>query len=77
MLKYRRPRQAGQSNSLAARLAVPRSKNDQETKMELNENEKKFLEIVNDPTVRARLLDRLAQLGLLAAFLEAESGTTQ
>ena len=76
MLQYRRPRQAGQSNSLAARLAVPHFKELQETKMELTESEKKFLQIVNDPAVRAHLLDRLEQLGLLAAFLEAENGTT-
>ena len=44
--------------------------------MKLTENESMFLQIANNPDVRERLLDRLAQLGLLAAFLAAESGTT-
>ena len=35
-----------------------------------------FLDMVHDPALRADLLARLAQLGLLAAFLAAENGTT-
>ena len=44
---------------------------------ELTDNEKRFLMIANDPAVRARLTARLAELGLLAAFLAAENGTNQ
>lgn len=42
----------------------------------LSDEEIKFLRMVNDPINRQHLLDRLEQLGLLSAFLEAESGTT-
>ena len=38
-------------------------------------NEAAFLVLVNDPDQRPVLLARLAQLGLLSAFLQAESGT--
>lgn len=46
-------------------------------KLIATEEEKKFLRIVNNPTLRARLLDRLAELGLLSAFLLEENGTMQ
>lgn len=43
----------------------------------LSESEAKFLSMANDPVNRQHLLDRLEQLGLLSAFLEAENGTSQ
>lgn len=43
----------------------------------LTNNEMRFLEMANNPASRPNLLARLEQLGLLAAFLAAESGTTQ
>ena len=46
-------------------------------KLIATEEEKKFLRIVNNPKLRARLLDRLAELGLLSAFLQAENETMQ
>ena len=42
----------------------------------MTEEEKEFLRIANDTELREDLLERLAQLGLLSAFLAAESGTT-
>lgn len=42
----------------------------------LTKEERDFLHMVHDPVSRRRLLGRLQDLGLLAAFLEAESGTT-
>lgn len=42
----------------------------------MTEDEKRFLIMTKDPVLREDLLARLEQLGLLAAFLEAESGTT-
>lgn len=42
----------------------------------LTKEERDFLRMVQDPINRRRLLDHLQDLGLLAAFLEAESGTT-
>ena len=42
----------------------------------LTKEERDFLHMVHDPVSRQRLLGRLQDLGLLAAFLEAESGTT-
>lgn len=44
---------------------------------EMTKNEAMFLEMANDPELRPHLLDRLERLGLLSAFLLAESGTTQ
>ena len=44
--------------------------------MEITKEEAEFLRIVNDPALRADLLERLAQLGLLAAFLRVENETT-
>lgn len=41
----------------------------------LSEMEIEFIVMANDTFNRQHLLDRLAQLGLLSAFLEAESGT--
>lgn len=41
----------------------------------LSNREIEFLRLANDPVSRPALLDRLAQLGELSAFLEAESGT--
>ena len=41
----------------------------------LSSDEIKFLEMAKDPTSRPILLDRLARLGLLSAFLEAENET--
>lgn len=43
----------------------------------ITDEEKMFLELVQDPVSRKGLLDRLQDLGLLSAFLEAENGTTQ
>lgn len=43
----------------------------------ITDEEKLFLELVQDPVSRKGLLDRLQDLGLLSAFLEAENGTTQ
>ena len=40
----------------------------------LTAEEQQFLQIVHDPARRAGLLERLAELGLLSAFLEAEGG---
>lgn len=45
-------------------------------KVELSEEERTFLHMSSDPISRQFLLDRLEQLELLSAFLEAESGTT-
>lgn len=42
---------------------------------EMTDEEKRFLEIVNDAELREYLLARLEQLGLLAAFLAAENET--
>lgn len=42
---------------------------------QLTEKERYFLKLANDSTIRPDLLDRLAQLELLPAFLSAESGT--
>ena len=42
----------------------------------LTKEERDFLTLAHDPVNRRRLLDHLQDLGLLAAFLEAESGTT-
>ena len=39
--------------------------------------EKQFIELVNDPDQRGRLLERLEKLGLLSAFLQAENETIQ
>lgn len=43
----------------------------------ITDEERMFLELVQDPVSRRGLLDRLQGLGLLSAFLEAENGTTQ
>lgn len=45
--------------------------------MELDHNDLLFLRIANDPLIRQDLLELLQALGLLFAFLEAKSGTTQ
>lgn len=42
----------------------------------LSPNELAFLEMAHNPLSRSNLLARLEKLGLLSAFLEAESGTT-
>lgn len=42
----------------------------------MTEEEKQFLEMVHNPEIREALLERLARLGLLAAFLAAENGTS-
>ena len=41
---------------------------------DLNEREKEFVRMVNDPDLRKVLLERLEKLGLLSAFLRAKSG---
>lgn len=41
----------------------------------MTEDERRFLDMVHDPEIRQDLLARLEQLGLLAAFLSAESET--
>lgn len=46
-------------------------------KLRVSEEESRFLHMVNDPVSRQHLLARLEQLGLLSAFLAAESETTQ
>ncbi len=43
----------------------------------ISEDEAWFLEMTKDPVSRSDLLARLEKLGLLSAFLAAESGTTQ
>ena len=43
----------------------------------MSEQEKRFLEMIHDPTLKADLLVRLEKLGLLSAFLEIENGTSQ
>ena len=43
----------------------------------MTREEIRFLEMVNNEEIRPNLLARLEQLGLLAAFLSVESGTTQ
>ena len=47
------------------------------TMNKLTKEEKTFLETANDPDLRPHLLARLERLGLLSAFLLAESGTSQ
>ena len=42
----------------------------------LTEQEKLFLRMVHDPDLRRVLLERLEKLGLLSAFLQAETGTS-
>lgn len=44
---------------------------------DMSENERKFLQIVHDADLRAHLLARLEDQGLLSAFLEAESETNE
>ena len=44
--------------------------------MKISQEEKRFLQIVNDISLREFLLARLEKLGLLSAFLEVESETT-
>lgn len=44
-------------------------------KVSISDEEAKFLHMANDPVSRQFLLARLEQLGLLSAFLAAESGT--
>ena len=44
--------------------------------LELNEMEREFLRMVHDPELRQVLLVHLEKLGLLSAFLQAESGTS-
>ena len=67
----------GEVGSLAARRPSRIKDYSGDSAMKLTENESMFLQIANNPDVRERLLDRLAQLGLLAAFLAAENGTSQ
>ena len=43
----------------------------------ITDRERMFLELVQDPVSRRGLLDRLQDLGLLSAFLEAENETIQ
>ena len=50
---------------------------ERENILNLTADEKKFLELANDPVSRPSLLERLARLELLSAFLEAESGTSE
>lgn len=42
----------------------------------LSPDELAFLEMAHNPLNRPNFLERLEKLGLLSAFLEAESGTT-
>lgn len=42
----------------------------------ISEEEARFLSMVNDQASQPNLEARLAQLGLLAAFLEVKNGTT-
>ena len=41
----------------------------------MSEQDKMFLQMVHDPTLKADLLVRLEKLGLLSAFLEIENET--
>ena len=43
----------------------------------LTMEEQRFLDLYHSPELRPRLLARLEKLGLLSAFLKAESGTIQ
>ena len=43
----------------------------------LTMEEQRFLDMTRSPELRPHLLDRLEKLGLLSAFLKAESGTIQ
>ena len=43
----------------------------------LTMEEQRFLDMTRSPELRPRLLARLEKLGLLSAFLKAESGTIQ
>jgi len=43
----------------------------------LTDEERKFLQIVHDAELRAHLLAHLEAEGLLSAFLEAESETSE
>lgn len=43
----------------------------------MTNDEKKFLTYVHDPKLRQILLEHLKKLGLLSAFLAAESGKTE
>ena len=43
----------------------------------LTMEEQRFLDMARSPELRPHLLDRLEKLGLLSAFLKAESGTIQ
>ena len=52
------------------------SKENKKRRKEMSESEKRFLEMIHDPALRANLLVRLEKLELLSAFLEIENGTT-
>ena len=43
----------------------------------LTMEEQRFLDLYHSPELRPHLLARLEKLGLLSAFLKAESGTIQ
>ena len=43
----------------------------------LTMEEQRFLDMARSPEIRPHLLARLEKLGLLSAFLKAESGTIQ
>jgi len=43
----------------------------------MNDQDIQFLTILHNPALRAGLLERLEQLGLLASFLQVENETTQ
>ena len=41
----------------------------------MSEEDKKFLKLLHNKTLRANLLERLERLGLLSSFLEVENET--
>ena len=43
----------------------------------MSDEDKLFLKMLHDPALRANLLERLEQLGLLASFQKVEYETTQ
>ena len=63
-------KRGGQAATYGERLLLEKQKNGN-----LTEDERKFLALANTPELRANLLEHLEQLGLLSAFLAAESET--
>lgn len=49
---------------------------DGQTRIEIDDDAKRFFILYKDPVTHPSLLARLQELGLLSEFLAAESGTT-